>query len=265
MWVSVVLCILALLLLIVSISAWEDSYSILKQASWAVGTVTVQGIESDVNYGLRGFAYSTNIPLYGNQNIYHNYADCNQSFCEPCKSAGTTTVSLLIISFFLLLGFTFCTGYRSRAEFDDYLSFTKFIALIVGIIIWFFLISALGSWNDKCFKSLTSSSNKASACMGTAIVAWICVTVVLIVHILTPVTMFTYEKTSELPGGSKVTPASDTDTPVPHIEVEAPAGSSTADQRKTIAVSMPERASGPAVETPAVPRKTVSASWNARK
>lgn len=255
MWFSVALCILALLLLVVSISAWEDSYSILKQASWAVGTITFQGVDSDVYYGLRGFAYSTNIPLYGTQNIYNSYADCTQSFCEPCKKAGQTTVSLLIISFFLLLGFTFCTGYRSNAEWDDYVSYTKFIALVMGIIIWFFVISALGSWNEKCFQSLTSSNNKVSSCMGTSIVAWLCVTAVLLIHIATPVTLFTYENTNDLPKGSKVAPATD-----PHIEVEAP----NADQHKhkTIAVSMPERA---AVSVETVPQRTMSASWNARK
>ena len=186
MGVTIFLCIMIVLLLVASMAGWTDSYVILQQSAWALGVQNITNTNTNIYYGLQGYTFQKDIAHYDNVNIFLFYNDCNFNYCQPCKQAGQVSMSLTILSFFMMLGTTYGSVIRWHEENDAIETYTKTITLTLLFITWLFVMIVFGHWNQICFKNLIGIDNKIYHGMATTVVAWVFVMIVFISHLITP-------------------------------------------------------------------------------
>ena len=129
-------------------------------------------------YGLQGF--------YGNDFTAFTDSSCSTTGCKDCAKAGKAALGLLVLTFFMTLAVTITSFLRARMDSSNY----KFTSVFLSIIIWFFSVSAYGTYNDKCYSHLTKVSGAHTvhgAGFNIAVVGWFFMWIVLTLHILLPV------------------------------------------------------------------------------
>ena len=186
MAITTFLCIMILLLLVASMAGWTDSFVILQQSAWATGTQNITNLNTNIYYGLQGYTFQKDITHYSNVNIFEFYHDCSFNYCQPCKQAGQVSMSLTVLSFFMMFGTTYGSVIRWYEDNDAIETYTKVVTLFILFIIWIFVMSAFSHWNQTCYKNLIGNDNKTYHGMATTVVAWVFLMIVFILHLITP-------------------------------------------------------------------------------
>jgi hypothetical protein len=176
---------LSIILFIVAMAGWTEDTSSITSSDW--GYYEDKGIGAKYYMGLR--------ILYVNQNgngassqTTTKYSDCasQTDSCKTCESAGKAALGLLLLSFIFTVTITVLSVLRSGADKSVY----KLVAVILGVLLWLFSISSFGNFNEKCIKKINKEFDfqfKPAAGYNCNVAGWFFMWIILIIHILTPV------------------------------------------------------------------------------